>query len=608
MAAVVCVVYWNSLHGPRDLVGIGAHVGNVVLLFLICHRVFESSDGAPPGTGMLPFAGDHLTGWRPLSFGASAALVAAGCYAVHPLASQAVNYGVESSVPVSTLLCFASFGLFLAVYGGGASLSTVGRWSRLTGSYLAYGLALFMSPIGITFPVMLLVWDVVLGRGSGERSRVPWRVSGPDSLKHAPYVAAALGAVIFWQVVQNPVLETSAGAHASHSLLSHFLTQTTALALYCLKLVSVSIGGDPGSDLLLASSLLDLPVVLAVLILAGLGALVYRFRSQRALVFWSLWIPVCLLPTTYLVRQGPVVTEYRAYLSLAGFCALVGWGVVKGWQLFPLETRQLRVGRALGRLGTAMALLVVLVGLGSQARARNRVWPTEMPTPTREATLATAESEGARAAQVLLDSARTALRRNPTAGAYINLGLAHYRAGRFLDSIDASYQALEIEPDSAVALNNLCSAFNGLEDWEKGIEACTRALELDPGSALARNNLRWAQSNLTPPELEEMQAAQGEIDSLRSAAQSSGTAAAYVNLGLAYQAAGQYLDSIDATYQALEIEPSSVIAFNNLCVAFNSLGDWEKGVEACTRALELDPNFALARNNLNWARSGLASR
>jgi tetratricopeptide (TPR) repeat protein len=86
--------------------------------------------------------------------------------------------------------------------------------------------------------------------------------------------------------------------------------------------------------------------------------------------------------------------------------------------------------------------------------------------------------------------------RNPTYEAYLNLGLAYYRAGSFQQSIDATNQALNLKPDSSIAYNNICAAYNRLERWEQAVEACQRALALDPGFERARNNLRVAENAL----------------------------------------------------------------------------------------------------------------
>jgi tetratricopeptide (TPR) repeat protein len=78
---------------------------------------------------------------------------------------------------------------------------------------------------------------------------------------------------------------------------------------------------------------------------------------------------------------------------------------------------------------------------------------------------------------------------------YLTLSLRYYEAGQFEKCIEAAEKALEMQPDSAGAYNNICAAYNELELWDRGIEACTHALEIDPEFQLAKNNLEWARSS-----------------------------------------------------------------------------------------------------------------
>jgi len=55
---------------------------------------------------------------------------------------------------------------------------------------------------------------------------------------------------------------------------------------------------------------------------------------------------------------------------------------------------------------------------------------------------------------------------------------------------------LELNPNYAEAYNNICSAYNCLEEWGKACEACEKAIQLKPGYTLAENNLKLAQQNL----------------------------------------------------------------------------------------------------------------
>ncbi|MBI4931968.1 MAG: tetratricopeptide repeat protein [Bacteroidetes bacterium] len=85
---------------------------------------------------------------------------------------------------------------------------------------------------------------------------------------------------------------------------------------------------------------------------------------------------------------------------------------------------------------------------------------------------------------------------NPTAENYIELSLAYYRNGMYKECINACEKALELHPNFALAYNNMCSAYNAMEEWEKAMAACSKAIEIDSNFQLAKNNLEWAKKNL----------------------------------------------------------------------------------------------------------------
>ena len=75
---------------------------------------------------------------------------------------------------------------------------------------------------------------------------------------------------------------------------------------------------------------------------------------------------------------------------------------------------------------------------------------------------------------------------------YINLSLQHYKEGEWEKCIEASIGALNFDPSSAIAYNNICSAYIQLEDFDRAILACNKALALRPDFSRARNNLNQA--------------------------------------------------------------------------------------------------------------------
>jgi tetratricopeptide (TPR) repeat protein len=163
---------------------------------------------------------------------------------------------------------------------------------------------------------------------------------------------------------------------------------------------------------------------------------------------------------------------------------------------------------------------------------------------------------------------------------YINDSLAFYNAGEYQKSVEAAQSALQLQPDSAVAYNNICAAYNQLQQWDKAIEACGRALAIQPDYERAKNNLRIAQAAGVMP-------AKSHDD--------------YINDSLALYNAGEYQKSVEAAQSALQLQPDSAIAYNNICAAYNQLKEWDKAIEACQKTLAIQPDFERAKNNLGEA-------
>lgn len=86
---------------------------------------------------------------------------------------------------------------------------------------------------------------------------------------------------------------------------------------------------------------------------------------------------------------------------------------------------------------------------------------------------------------------------NPSADNYINLSLTQYKLKDYEGCINSCKKALAINPKSAIAYNNICSAYNAMKNWNEAAKACKRAIEIDPKFERAKNNLRWAESKMS---------------------------------------------------------------------------------------------------------------
>ena len=146
---------------------------------------------------------------------------------------------------------------------------------------------------------------------------------------------------------------------------------------------------------------------------------------------------------------------------------------------------------------------------------------------------------------------------------YINDGLAFYNAGDYQKSVEAAHSALQLQPNSALAYNNICAAYNQLQQWDQAIEACGRALAIQPDFKRARNNLRAAQEARTPG----TPSSQVTPQPPSTAPDAGDPWTAAINESLATYQAGDYPKSIEAAQKALAVRPDSAIAYNNICAA-----------------------------------------
>jgi len=68
------------------------------------------------------------------------------------------------------------------------------------------------------------------------------------------------------------------------------------------------------------------------------------------------------------------------------------------------------------------------------------------------------------------------------------------QAGKYDESIAAAKSALRLDPNSALAWNNIAAANEAMHKWDAAIDAATKAVALQPDFQLAKNNLAWSLS------------------------------------------------------------------------------------------------------------------
>jgi tetratricopeptide (TPR) repeat protein len=142
------------------------------------------------------------------------------------------------------------------------------------------------------------------------------------------------------------------------------------------------------------------------------------------------------------------------------------------------------------------------------------------------------------------------------------------------------------------------------EDRLAYLRGARRAAPDDATLAFHTGNAYYSLGLATPPE-ENAQAIayydSAVTEYTRAVELDSTYSKAYVNMGLAYEAAAKRPEARGALRRAVEVNPDDVLAHCHLGQLEQTYGDYAEAVRLYRRALALDPNSAQAHYNLGLA-------
>ena len=138
------------------------------------------------------------------------------------------------------------------------------------------------------------------------------------------------------------------------------------------------------------------------------------------------------------------------------------------------------------------------------------------------------------------------------------MGVAAIQIGQSDSAVLAFKNAINVNPSSADAHNNLGNILQEQGKLEEAIDAYKKVLSIEPNSASALNNM-----------------------------------------GVALKDQGKLEEAVEAYNKAISLEPDYAEAFNNLGIALKDQGKLEEAVEAYNKAISLKPDYAKAYRNLS---------
>jgi tetratricopeptide (TPR) repeat protein len=488
---------------------------------------------------------------RRLLGASGAALLAGLVFALHPLATEPVNYVSSRS---ESLAACGYLGA-MALHGAGR------RRPRLAWlAPLAYAAALLVKSVAITFPAAVWLYDRVAG--------VPAGAPAPRGRRYLSYLV--LTAVYLGVITANGFLPHSLAAPVRGPG-AQLWTQTKAVGYYLQRLaLPCHLSIEPQFSV--STSPEQAAVLAGVVLLASLVFLCWWGWGLGVPAFCLAWVLLVLLPASAM-PLNMLVNERRLYLALAGLAWLAGW---------------------LARRGGGRWLWAALPCLAVCTLQRNPVWASELslwqdavrqgPRMYRAQTnLGKALQESGDAAGAMA-AYRQALAIDPEPGdAYNNIGTLLHLGGDASAAIGWYRQALARYPDYEEIHQNVADAWAELGQLDSATAEYARAVAIDD-----RNGSIW--SNYGQTLYQAGRWAEAESAWQRAAVLLPERAEPRNNLGNLYSRQGQLDRAIDCYRQALACAADDRASiWVNLADTYRQAGDLQQAAAAAEQALALAP-------------------
>ncbi len=193
--------------------------------------------------------------------------------------------------------------------------------------------------------------------------------------------------------------------------------------------------------------------------------------------------------------------------------------------------------------------------------------------------------------------------KNPTFENETAAGLSFGQANQNDKALVYFERALQHNPNSAIAQNNMCSTYNSLQEWDKAQTYCEKALKITPDFQLAKNNLKFS--------IDKKAQVAKNIAALKSKAEAAPAAerrGLLVDLGYEYYKVHN-LDDAVKSWKKIEKKSDEVTvrALNNLGTAYIIMKKYDLAATQLNEAAKLDPKNQLVQNNLAWLKKESAA-
>lgn len=366
---------------------------------------------------------------RALGVGQWAAFFSTVLFSAHPVHTEAITYISGRSDPVAALFILLSFYSFIKFLHSSAKYN---RRLFYLGSVILFLPALLSKEIALLFPVIISGYVF-----TACRQRLLKKI-----IYSLPFFAVAIGFIFLRENGLNGELIFPASQQVS-------LTDILKIILFYIGLLILPINLHMQRSIEDVKIINNMPVVSIAVIFLVIVFLIIKYIKSKNMQFGLFWFIVWLFPFWGLLNYSAQIAEHWLYIPLIGLT--IFWGLfltMKNNKYFSI--------------GTVIAI-IVMIGLTIR---QNKFWHDD------------------------ISIYKYTLKFKPNdAKLNYNLGNAYLRRDELAQAENAYLESLSIEPDYAMALNNLGIIYERQGRIESAMRLFAAAHAAVPQAEYVRENL-----------------------------------------------------------------------------------------------------------------------
>jgi protein O-mannosyl-transferase len=506
-------------------------------------------------------------------------------FVAHPLQTFVVLYIWQGQVLLACLFYFSALAAYLAGAGGrfGAPL----KWYVLCAMLFFSGLV--SKENTSTLPAAMLLAEVTLlcrdVRQTVRRALVIGAITVPCL---AVYLLLAYNLHGAESVIAQGVIVRIKQYYVAGgwSPIQVALTECRVFFIYVASVIApFAVQLHLVKAMLLSDSVLEpiwtLPAVVGFA--CWIATALALIRRTPVVAFGMLFFVIALIPESALIPQF-LFFGYRPILSMAGILLIVGHIALKF-----VVWGELKLPRRVREGAIAAAAVIPIAGLGCLTWAEATNWT---PLKVWEKAYLGSPNWSRYVEQHLYTNI------------LVNYGAELVNSGQYAAAAPILSRAIELDPNSASAYNNLGNAMMGMGKFSEAIDVFQRAIQTNHKTPELFLNLGAA-----------LLKTRRTIDAKESFAKAveinPGFAKAQANLGMLCLQMGEIPEALEHLGQAVKINPGLALAQSRLGRACELAGDYSRAAEHYTKALSLSPRLVEAHfglgNTMAWLKDNAAA-